>query len=121
MVLILGGFGAGKRTYAKTLGFTDADMSADPYADAPVMLDLETVVKRDPAHAEALLPQLFLKQLVLCREVGSGVVPMDPAEREWREATGRLVCALAERADVVVRVVCGIPTALKGKLPCVSD
>lgn len=121
MVLILGGLGAGKRTYAKTLGFSDAEMSNDPRADAPVLVDLEAAVKADPASTEALLPLLLRKKLVLCREVGSGVIPMDPGEREWREATGRLCCALAARADAVVRVVCGVPTALKGELPCTSD
>lgn len=121
MVLILGGYGAGKRAYAKTLGFTDADMSADPYADAPVLTDLEAAVNADPASSDALLPRLLQKKLVLCREVGSGVIPMDPKERAWREATGRLCIALAERADAVVRVVCGIPTALKGELPCIFD
>ena len=121
MVVILGGLGAGKRTYAKTLGFTDAQMSNDPRADAPVLVNLEAAVKADPASTEALLPLLLHKKLVLCREVGSGVIPMDPGEREWREATGRLCCALATRADAVVRVICGIPTVLKGELPCISD
>ena len=121
MVLILGGLGAGKRAYAKALGFTDAEMSNDPYADAPVLVALEATVKDDPASANALLPLLLRKKLVLCREVGSGVVPMDPKEREWREATGRLCITLAERADAVVRVVCGIPTVLKGELPCMCD
>ena len=121
MVLILGGFGAGKRAYAKTLGFSDADMSDDPYADAPVLVALEAAVKADPASEEALLPHLLQKKLVLCREIGSGVVPMDPKEREWRETTGRLCITLAERADAVVRVVCGIPTVLKGELPCMCD
>lgn len=121
MVLILGGLGAGKRAYAKTLGFTDAEMSNDPYADAPVLVALEATVKADPASAEALLPRLLGKKLVLCREVGSGVIPTDSGEREWREAAGRLCCALAERADAVVRVVCGVPTVLKGELPCMCD
>ena len=121
MVLILGGFGAGKRTYAKTLGFSDAEMSDDPHADAPVLVDLEATVKADPACAEALLPQLLRKKLILCREVGSGVIPMDPKEREWREAVGRLCCALAKEATAVVRVVCGVPIVLKGELPCISD
>ena len=121
MVLILGGAGAGKRTYAKTLGFSDAEMSSDPYADTPVLVELEAAVKADPACAEALLPQLLHKKLVLCREVGSGVIPMDPKEREWREAVGRLCCALAKEATAVVRVVCGVPTVLKGELPCTSD
>ena len=121
MVLILGGFGAGKRTYMKSLGYTDADMSNDPYAPAPVLVDLETAVKADPASSAALLPPLRAKAFVLCREVGSGVIPMDPKEREWREATGRLCCALAKEATAVVRVVAGIPIALKGELPCISD
>ena len=121
MVLILGALGAGKRAYAKTLGFSDAEMSSDPHADAPVLVDLEETVKNDPASAKTLLDPLLRKKLVLCREVGSGVIPMDPGEREWREATGRLCCALAARADAVVRVVCGVPIALKGELPCTSD
>ena len=41
---------------------------------------------------------------------------MDP-ERAAREAAGRLACLLAQRADAVVRVFCGIPVVLKGKLP----
>ena len=118
MVLILGGFGAGKKSLARTLGYTDAQMSSDPYADAPVTTDLETAVKNDPVNAAALLPVLLKKELVLCREVGSGVIPLDAHERAWREATGRLCCALAKEATAVVRVVCSVPTVLKGELPC---
>ena len=42
---------------------------------------------------------------------------MDPAERERREAAGRLSCLLAERAETVVRVCCGLPQLLKGEWP----
>ena len=31
--------------------------------------------------------------------------------------TGPMACLLAERADTVVRVCCGIPQVLKGNLP----
>ena len=121
MVLILGGFGAGKRSYARSLGYTDAQMSADPISDAPVLTALEETVRSDPESAEALLPLLKQKRLVLCCEVGSGVVPMEKRDRAYREATGRLCCALAQEAAAVVRVVAGIPIALKGELPCISD
>ena len=43
-----------------------------------------------------------------------GVVPVDKNERAAREAAGRLGCLLAQRADAVVRVFCGIPVYLKG-------
>ena len=61
--------------------------------------------------------QVFRKlpqEYVLCREVGAGIVPIDPMERRWREETGRLCCKLAERAGGVVRLWCGIPQWLKG-------
>ena len=67
------------------------------------------------------LDALRKKKLVLCREVGSGVIPLDPDERKWREAVGRLCCALAKEATAVVRVTAGIPVLLKGELPCISD
>ena len=117
MVLILGGAGAGKKEYARSLGFTDADFSTDVSDGKPVLYDLETLVR----GADVPLDALLKKKLVLCREVGSGVIPMDRSEREWREAVGRLCCALAKEATAVVRVVCGVPIALKGELPCISD
>ena len=48
-------------------------------------------------------------------ELGGGVVPVDPREREARERAGRLACLLAARADTVIRVFCGIPKVLKGE------
>ena len=51
-------------------------------------------------------------------EVGGGVVPIDPADRAAREAAGRLACLLAARADTVIEMFCGIPTVLKGDMPC---
>ena len=56
-------------------------------------------------------------KVVISTETGGGVVPVDAGERAAREAAGRLACLLAERADTVVRVLCGLPMALKGKLP----
>ena len=117
MVLILGGLGAGKKEYARSLGFSDADFSTDVSDGKPVLYDLETIVR----SAEVPLDALLQKKLILCREVGSGVIPMDPDERKWREAVGRLCCALAKEATAVVRIVCGVPIALKGELPCISD
>ena len=41
------------------------------------------------------------------------LVPIDPGERAAREAAGRLSCLLAQRAERVVRVFCGLPMELK--------
>ena len=121
MVLILGGLGSGKTEYARSLGFSDADFSPDAFSDRPVLDHLEALVRSDPASATELLPALLKKKIVICREVGSGVIPMEKADRAYREAVGRLCAALAKEATSVVRLVCGIPVALKGELPCASD
>ena len=118
MMLIVGGAGAGKRAYAmRALGLTEADFSADPFDDASAVANLHNWVFAHPGQGEACMPKLLAKRAVLCNEVGCGVVPMDRGEREAREEVGRLCVALASEAEAVVRVVCGIPTVIKGKLP----
>lgn len=47
--------------------------------------------------------------VVTCDEIGCGVVPIERNDENWREAVGRLCCALAEQADAVIRVWAGVP------------
>ena len=63
-----------------------------------------------------LADRLSRREIVIATEIGGGLIPMDPTERMKREAAGRLSCLLAERADTVVRVCCGLPQFLKGEL-----
>ena len=53
-------------------------------------------------------------RILVTDEIGYGIVPMDPFEREYREAVGRLCCRLAGEAEAVVRLYCGIPSVIKG-------
>ena len=62
----------------------------------------------------SLADRLSQKEVVIATETGCGVIPLDPRERRNREAAGRLSCLLAERAETVVRICCGIPQVLKG-------
>ena len=122
MRLIIGGAGQGKLDYA--LNKTGADPAAvalDPAqaADKPILYHLEVWVKANPAvdHLAALEELLAVNPgiVILCDEVGCGVVPIAREERAWREAVGRLCCALAERARGVERVFCGLGMVLKGE------
>ncbi len=51
--------------------------------------------------------------IIISDEIGNGIVPIDPFEREYREKTGRILIELAKQADEVVRVVCGIGQKIK--------
>ena len=106
MIFITGPLFSGKRAYARTLCGED-ELCPDAQALAAQETDL-------PALADALAARY---KVVISTEVGGGVVPVDAGERAAREAAGRLACLLAERADTVVRVFCGLPMALKGELP----
>ncbi len=51
--------------------------------------------------------------VIICDEVGLGIVPADAAERAYREAVGRLCCRLAAGSESVERVYCGIGVLIK--------
>ncbi|MCR5487955.1 MAG: bifunctional adenosylcobinamide kinase/adenosylcobinamide-phosphate guanylyltransferase [Lachnospiraceae bacterium] len=51
--------------------------------------------------------------IVICDEVGSGIIPMDKEEEAFRERVGRRLVMLAKRAGRFERVVCGIGMRLK--------
>lgn len=51
--------------------------------------------------------------IIICDEVGNGIVPIDKEERNYRETVGRTLCFLAERAETVERIFCGIGRRIK--------
>lgn len=118
MVLIIGGAGAGKRTFAQSLGFSPDDFADGVLDTRPCIYHVEKMVFADAASAPQLLAPLLEKQVVICCEVGNGVIPLAYETRLAREAVGRLCVQLAQQAQCVVRMVCGIPTVIKGTLPC---
>ncbi len=55
----------------------------------------------------------FPELIIISDEVGNGIVPMDTEEREYRERLGRILCTLAEGAEKVERIICGIGQKIK--------
>ena len=117
MKLVIGGAGQGKLDYVLAkMGCGLQDVARDPETakGKPILDGLEAWVR---AHTDETLDGLLAANpdvVILCDEVGCGVIPMDKEERVWREAVGRLCCALAARAERVERIFCGLPTVLKG-------
>ena len=113
MIFVTGPLYAGKREYiCRALHWSPEELARLAVWDAQELV-------RD-ASPETVLQTLCDKAVVIATEIGGGVVPVDPAERAYRERAGRLACLLAARADTVIRVCCGLPQLLKGEWPCAS-
>ena len=110
MIFITGPMFSGKREAARRLLHCD-----DAELAERCTFEVQALAA-DCGDLEALADELSRFDAVTASEVGGGIVPLDPNEREARERAGRLACLLAARADTVVRVFCGIPRVLKGEI-----
>lgn len=131
MVLITGGAYQGKTDFAKEIlrekyGSIQEDKIADgTVADQEQMgeallitnvhLWVAGLLKEecDPCREAERLIQKNPDVVLVVNELGCGVVPVDAFDRNWREVTGRVCCLLAEKAEAVYRVICGIGTRIR--------
>ena len=54
--------------------------------------------------------------IIIINEIGCGIVPLNKNERVWRENVGRCGCIIASSSEIIIRMVCGIPTVIKDNL-----
>lgn len=123
MILIIGGAYQGKTAYAKkTYGIQDAEI----FTCETETLDLTArclrhlerfalaCVRAGKEPADVLAGLDLHGKILICEDISCGVVPIDPEQRAWREAVGRMNAMLAARAERVTRIFCGLPMELKG-------
>ena len=122
--IIIGGAFQGKAQYATKiypgLELTDGfNCPLDEIENCVAINKFNSFTRRwllEGRTKEALLTTLEKNenlQLLISDEIGYGLVPVDDFEREYREFHGRVMTELAERADCVERVVCGVPQRIK--------
>ena len=123
MVLLIGGAYQGKTAYAqKKYGLRAADI----FTCETELLDLSArclrhlerfalaCVRAGKEPADVLAGLDLHGKILICEDISCGVVPIDPEQRAWREAVGRMNAMLAARAERVTRIFCGLPMELKG-------
>lgn len=115
MILIIGGAGQGKLEYVlQKTGLGPEQVARDPETarSRPVFAGVEQWPELEENELLAANPEIIL----ICDEVGSGVVPADPEQRLRREQGGT-GCAAAwrARAERVERIFCGLSMVLKGE------
>lgn len=119
MDFIIGGAYQGKLAYAKdTFGIEEKEIYICKEEEEP------DFTKRCLAHYEKYIlycmrekkeakPVFRKDAVIIAEDIFCGVVSMDKEIRAWREETGRALTSIAQEADTVTRVFCGLPLALK--------
>ena len=131
MILIIGGFAQGKLHYVKQRYVHCEDGREVAVLDGTLALPAKTgagqvIVNhlhryireqlRQGTDPEAMIENFGKEHpdcILICDEIGNGIVPMEAEERTYRECTGRILEGVAAQADEVVRVVCGIGQKIK--------
>ena len=132
MRLIIGGYAQGKLSYVRKentenvyeiydgiLPSKKQLLELKEQGKLPIVYRFHEFVKKSLSEGKQPEEELqniveYMKEcIVISDEIGNGIVPIDAFEREYRERTGRLLIKIAEQADEVVRVVCGIGQKIK--------
>ena len=129
MKLIIGGYAQGKLNYAVTKYNVAEDHvfeSVLPTSEELEKLTGTIIVSslhkwirkriQEGGRPEEEISSFVKKNpdcIIICDEIGNGIVPMDPFERVYRERTGRIQVKLAADAEEVERVVCGLAQKIK--------
>ena len=96
-----------------------AECPLQAVTECGAMYNFQTFVRRwlkAGMTKEGLIREILeknMQMIIVCDEIGCGLVPVDAFEREYREAVGRICSVLAGEAERVDRVVCGIGTRIK--------
>ena len=130
MEVYIGGYAQGKLTYVRKK-YPEAQIYDENNWQQLVVCTGRTVICNHlhriiaaelaggKTQAEILAELLDIKQryekiCFICDEIGNGIVPVEKTERDYREATGRILTELAEQAETVVRILCGLGQCIKG-------
>ena len=127
MKLIIGGFAQGKLDYVLAKYHLQENMVWDGVLPGNAAIQDKQVIVN---HLHQWVKQRILDGgcpeeeiisflddyencIIICNEIGNGIVPIDKFEREYRERVGRILIELAKRAEEVERVLCGIGQKIK--------
>ncbi|MDE5582726.1 MAG: bifunctional adenosylcobinamide kinase/adenosylcobinamide-phosphate guanylyltransferase [Ruminococcus sp.] len=131
MKFIVGGAFQGKTEFAvKNFGISEAEItdvgkcSVNQFSEFTNVKNYHSFIrtlmdmKIDPIEFTNVICEKKSDMVIIMNEVGCGIIPMDEKERKWREICGKCGCIIAENSEIVVRVICGIGTVIKGDNAC---
>lgn len=127
MILVIGGSYQGKTTYAKSaFSLLESDIingenitETTDLKSYKCLDNFELFIKnslqnkKDPLEETKKLISENKNLIIISAEVGSGIVPMEKEERDYREAIGKACQLLSSESEKVIRLFCGIAKQIK--------
>lgn len=123
MDLVYGGAYQGKTAFAKEkfgLGENDifvCETEKEPSFDKKCISHIERLsyfcIKNGLEPADYFFEHADKNAVVISDDISCGIVPIDPLEREWREAHGRMLMRISKESGSVTRLFCGIGVKIK--------
>ena len=126
MELYIGGFAQGKLAYVRKkypqytdLDVMDGSMPCGFHQHFKIWNHFHLWVKRrlleggDPESELEQFLTAYPDSIIICDEIGNGIIPLDHEERQYREYTGRLLCRIAKEAVCGERIICGVGCRIK--------
>ena len=134
MIFVIGGYSQGKLDYVKKRFMSEkiniidaAELIIDAKSEYfeissaqrviinNINIAIADIIKNGKSPEDAIKKMIndYPDAVILSDEVGNGIVPIDKSERLIREKIGRVQCLLAEEAEEVIRVICGIGQKIK--------
>ncbi|MFI3209236.1 MAG: bifunctional adenosylcobinamide kinase/adenosylcobinamide-phosphate guanylyltransferase [Eubacteriales bacterium] len=121
MRFITGGMAQGKTAFAEQFGCPIIDdlelnikewMTQGMDTETEILLRIEQEIQKISTIAT---PETIWMQnvVVVSREIGCGIIPIEKQEVRWRELTGRIACMIASYADEVYKMESGIAVKIK--------
>lgn len=113
MILIIGGSSQGKTAYAEQMKAESPDYEI--WDDFHVLVREMLAMGNDEGEVMTMLYERMQGDnlIIVSDEIGNGIVPLEKEDRAYRDFMGQLLCDIAEEAEHVIRMVCGIPSVLK--------
>ncbi len=125
MILVFGGAYQGKKKFVlRSFGLKENDIEYvgdcnwTP-GEKKAISGMENFVKSCAAEGVSTVGKLeemkenLRDKIIIITDISQGIVPMDSADRLWREENGRAMAFLAQEADEVYRLFCGIESRIK--------
>ena len=120
MILVIGGAFQGKSDFVKEkYNIEPVECTCENGSSVRAINNYEKFIRqmlredKDPVEYTHSLIEKNPGVVVICTEVGMGIVPMDKEERLWREQTGKCLKLLAAASEEVYRIYAGIEVKIK--------